>query len=154
MKKIITSIIVFSLVFSTILFAGDEEEIIAHIEKREAYLSQYKKYMKEISEEGTLEFWSSGGLMHQISGPGRTGVYDSINLTSKHIEVIVLVPGKAAVAMYYTEGTMKSKGSPSVDNYLTRVSQAFVKEDGEWKVRASHWSPLKGGSGTNQTPKD
>ena len=72
----------------------------------------------------------------------------------KHIEVIVLVPGKAAVAMYYSEGSMKPKGAAAVSHYMTRVTQAFVKEDNKWKVRASHWSPIQGGSGTSQTSVD
>ena len=27
----------------------------------------------------------------------------------------------------------------------------YYNEDGKWKVRASHWSPIQGGSGTSQT---
>jgi uncharacterized protein len=78
-------------------------------------------------------------------------VYD---LKSKHIKIIVLVPGKAAVAMFYSEGSMKAKGLPTVSHYMTRATQAFVKEGGKWKVAASHWSALKGGAGTNQTTID
>ena len=72
-------------------------------------------------------------------------------MTVKHVEVIILVPEKAAVAMYYQEGSMKPKGAPAVSHYMTRVTQAFVKEGGIWKVSASHWSPITGGSGTSQT---
>ncbi|MDP6202535.1 MAG: hypothetical protein QF616_09960, partial [Candidatus Marinimicrobia bacterium] len=85
---------------------------------------------------------------------GRPESYDDVNLTPKHIEVVVLAPGKAAVALYYSEGYLKPKGSKAVDHYLTRVSQAFVKEDGEWRTRTSHWSPVKGGYGTSQTGKE
>jgi hypothetical protein len=46
---------------------------------------------------------------------------------------------------------MKPKGLPAVPNYRTRVTQAFVKEDGMWRVKAAHWSPLQGGAGTSQT---
>ena len=72
----------------------------------------------------------------------------------KHIEVVILAPEKAAVALYYSEGYLKPKGSKAVDHYLTRVSQAFVKENGEWRTRTSHWSPVKGGYGTSQTGKE
>ena len=41
--------------------------------------------------------------------------------------------------------------SAAVSDYRTRVTQVFVKEDGEWKVRAAHWSPIAGGAGTSQT---
>ena len=74
-----------------------------------------------------------------------------VHVNDKHIEVIVLVPKKAAVAMYYSEGSMKPKNSAAVGHYLTRVTRAYVKEDGKWKVSASHWSPVMGGSGTRQT---
>jgi hypothetical protein len=64
---------------------------------------------------------------------------------------VVLVEGKAAIAHYYQEAAMKPKGLPAVPNYRTRVTQAFVKEDGMWRVKAAHWSPLQGGAGTSQT---
>ena len=53
--------------------------------------------------------------------------------------------------MYYSEGSMTPKGSKPVGHYMTRVTQAFVKENGEWRIRASHWSPIMGGAGTSQT---
>jgi len=34
------------------------------------------------------------------------------------------------------------------------VTQVYVKENGKWKVRAAHWSPIAGGSGTNQNSLD
>ena len=114
------------------------------------YLKKNKRSLNDYSSEGALEFWSSGGLMQEIKPSGRPESFDSYNLTFKHIEVIILVPGKAAVAMYYSEGSMKPKGLPSVSQYMTRVTQAFVKEGDGWRIRATHWSPLTGGSGTSQ----
>ena len=49
---------------------------------------------------------------------------------------------------------MDPKNSPVVQNYRTRVTGVFVKEDGKWKVRAAHWSPIAGGSGTSQSVLD
>jgi len=72
------------------------------------------------------------------------------NLQPKHIKVITLVEGQAAVAVFYSEGSMKPKGSAAVNHYLTRATQVFVKEEGQWKIRSSHWSPVAGGSGTTQ----
>lgn len=150
MKKIIMTLIVLSMAIPMTLMAGDKEEIIEQIMKGNAYMNKNKKTMQEYSTKGALEFWSSGGLIHKISPSGRPDYYDSVNMTIKHIEVIVLVPGKAAVAMYYSEGSMKPKGSPAVSHYMTRVTQAYVKEGDGWKIRASHWSPITGGSGTSQ----
>ena len=102
------------------------------------------------SRLGALEFWSSGGLLHEIEPGGRQGAFEMLSIKPKHIRVITLVEGRAAVAHYYSEGTMKPAGSPAVSHYLTRVTQVFVNEDGAWKVRSSHWSPVTGGSGTSQ----
>ena len=103
------------------------------------------------SRHGALEFWSSGGLLEEIPANTRPESWDAVNITPKNIRVITLVEGQAAVAMYYSEGMMKPKGSPAVNHYLTRATQVFVKEDGKWKVRASHWSAITGGGGTTQT---
>jgi hypothetical protein len=76
--------------------------------------------------------------------------FEFFNLHPKHITVITLVPDQAAVAVFYAEGSLQPKGAPPVGRYLTRVTQVFVKEGGEWRIRSSHWSPLTGGAGTNQ----
>jgi SnoaL-like domain len=105
----------------------------------------------DYSRSGALEFWSSGGLLQEIPPGGRPDAYEAIVITPKNIRVITLVEGQAAVANYYSEGMMKPKGSPAVNHYLTRATQVFVKEDGKWKIRSSHWSPIAGGTGTSQT---
>ncbi len=104
------------------------------------------------SKYGALEFWSSGGLLQKVPPGGRTPErYEILNLQAKHIEVITLVDGQVAVAHFYSEGSLQPQGYPAVAHYLTRVTQVFVKEDGKWKIRSSHWSPVAGGSGTSQT---
>ena len=146
--------IVILVICTATAFAGDAEEIKRTIEDDFAYLNKNKKSKNEYSKNGALEFWSSGGLLHKIDASGRPETYDEVNLSPKHIEVLVLAPGKAAAAFYYSEGSLKPKGSAGVDHYLTRVSQTFVKEGGKWKTRSSHWSPVKGGSRTSQTGKE
>ena len=138
-------------VISSFILAGDVDEIINQIMNNNEYSNKNNRSVNEYSNNGALEFWSSGGLIQEIDPDGRPEEYDYFNIKVKHIEVIVLVPEKAAVAMYYSEGSMKPKNSPAVNHYMTRVTQAYVKEDGQWKVRASHWSPIQGGSGTSQT---
>jgi hypothetical protein len=105
----------------------------------------------DYSQHGALEFWSSGGLLQEIPPSGRPEAFDAVNITPKHIRVIPLVEGQAAVAHFYSEGMIKPKGAAAVGHYLTRVTQVFVKENGKWKVRSSHWSAVTGGSGTSQT---
>ena len=138
-------------VISSFLVAGDVEEIKKQIMDNNKYFKKNKRGANEYSKLGALEFWSSGGLMQKVESNVRPELYDYANLDIKHIEVIVLVPNKAAVAMYYSEGSLKPKNSAAVGDYLTRVTRAYIKEDGQWKVRASHWSPIQGGSGTSQT---
>ena len=153
MKHCIKIMFVFTVMFSMVS-AGDVEDIKKQIMDNNEYFRKNKRGADEYSNLGALEFWSSGGLMQKVESNVRPELYDYVNLDVKHIEVIVLVPKKAAVAMYYSEGSMKPKNSAAVGHYLTRVTRAYVKEDGKWKVRASHWSPVMGGSGTSQTSLD
>ena len=146
--KLFLSLTVF---FSSVLLAGDKEDLIKQIMASNDYVNKNKTNMSEYSKDGALEFWSSGGLLHEVGPGGRSDEYESFNMSIKHVEVLILVPKKAAVAMYYSEGSMTPKGSKPVGHYMTRVTQAFVKENGEWRIRASPWSPIMGGTGTSQT---
>jgi hypothetical protein len=145
---------------SVLLFAGamaqadeaTEREVIKSIMDGNAYA---KKNLKDeadtVAKDGSLEFWSSGGFLQHVAADSQPSEYESVNIEAKHIQVITLVPGKVAVAQFYSEGSMAPKGSAAVSNYRTRATQVLVKEDGKWKVRAAHWSPIASGSGTSQT---
>ena len=80
--------------------------------------------------------------------------YTNLNIIAKDIEIESIVPGQAAVATYYAEGSLQAKGGSPVSNYLTRVTIVFAKEGDAWKRRAAHWSPIIGGAGTTQTVLD
>ena len=154
MKKILGLLLATVFLVSALAQAdpATEKEITKLIMDGNAYS---KKNLKDeadtYSKHGALEFWSSGGLVQELGNGGSPSEYESFNLSVKHIQVVTLVPGQAAVAMFYSEGSWKPKGSAAVDHYFTRATQVFVKEDGKWKIRASHWSPVMGGSGTSQT---
>jgi hypothetical protein len=154
MRNVVALVIAGAFACSSLAYAESETEK----EVKQAILEGNEYTNKNLagrpddySQHGALEYWSSGGLLHDIAPGGRPEPFEVFNIEVKHIKVITLVEGQAAVAHYYSEGSMKPKGSPAVNNYLTRVSQVFVKEDGKWKVRSSHWSPITGGSGTTQT---
>jgi len=146
-----------------LLFAGafaqadeaTEQEVIKTLMDANA---QTKKNLKgvgdTVSKEGSLEFWSSGGLLNEVDPDSSPQQFSAFNLDLKHITVITLVPGQIAVAQYYSEGSMDPASSAAVPNYRTRVTQVFVKEGGKWKIRAGHWSPIAGGAGTSQTAVD
>jgi hypothetical protein len=132
-----------------------EQEVIKTIMDGNAYTKNNLKDENDtVSKDGSLEFWSSGGFLQEVKPGSKPNEYESVNIDAKHIHVITLVPGKVAVAQYYSEGSMAPKGSAAVSNYRTRVTQVFAKEGGKWKVRAAHWSPITGGSGTSQTAVD
>lgn len=143
-----------------LLFAGGlahadqatEQEVIKTIVDTNAYTKKNLKGMADtVAKEGSLEFWSSGGLLNKVKANSTPQEFDAFSINVKHITVITLVPGQIAVAQYYSEGSMDPRTSAAVSNYRTRVTQVFVKEGGKWKVRAAHWSPIAGGAGTSQT---
>ena len=123
---------------------------------RQAILDQYafqRENLRDMpgtySQEGSVEFWSSGGLLQQVPTE-MLREYEFNTLTVKHITVIPL-SADAAVAHMYVEGSVHMKGAQPVPNYLTRGMLVMVLENGDWVSRAAHWSPIQGGTGTNQT---
>lgn len=141
------------------LAQGTKDDVASQVKAQIEKVTQYtrEKLMDReggISKHGSLEYWSSGGLMQWVEPDSPVTKYESFSITPKHIKVIELPGGEAAVAMYYSEGSMQVKGGPLVSHYMTRVMQVFVKEDGEWKLRAAHWSPVATGSGTTQSSID
>jgi hypothetical protein len=106
------------------------------------------------SKHGSVEFWSSGGLMQHVAPDSPPGTWENYSLTSKHIKVVTLVEDQAAVAMYYSEGSFHETGQSPVSHYMTRVTGVYVKEDNKWKLSAAHYSPIAAGQGTAQTSVD
>jgi hypothetical protein len=138
-----------------IVLADTAAEIKAEIESSSAYARANLKDMESgISSKGSLQFWSSGGLIQNVPANAPVSTYESFSLTPKHIEVAVLEEGKSAVAMYYSEGAYHQTGGEPVAHYMTRVTEVYVNEGGKWKVRAAHYSPIAAGSGTKQTAVD
>ncbi|RCL65901.1 MAG: hypothetical protein DBW78_04565 [Rhodothermaeota bacterium MED-G64] len=130
------------------------DEIKAMILNDQKVANETNENLNNYSKGGALEFWSSGGLLNSVTNEVLVNRFDNLSLQAKHIEVISIAGGQAAVAMYYNEGSMKPQNAGSVDHYLTRITQVFVKEEGEWVIVAAHFSPVTGGSGTSQTSTD
>ena len=129
----------------------DETEIIKLIQSNWEINNKGNIDVRLMSEDGYYAFNSTGGLMVYDKNPNiRKNEWDSVSLTAKHIKVVSLVPGEAAVAMYYSEGSMTPKGSAAVPHYMTRVTEVFIKEKGKWVMKTAHYSPISGGSGTSQ----
>lgn len=141
------------------LAQGEKDDVAsqvkAQVEKENQYIHENLMDRDgDISKHGSLEYWSSGGLMQEVEPDAPGTKYEVFSIVPKHITVIELPGGEAAVAMYYAEGSMQLKGGPLVSHYMTRVMQVYVKENGEWKVRAAHWSPIGAGSGTSKSSLD
>ena len=152
--KILLNMLTIVLVLSTSAIAQTNsvsDEIKALILEGQRNANESNEQVLNYSEQGALEFWSSGGLLHKITNELQVDRYDDLNIQAKHIEVISIADGQAAVAMYYNEGSMKPVNGAAVSNYLTRITQVFVKENDKWVVVASHYSPVTGGSGTSQS---
>ena len=140
-----------SVVINVIAETEVEKEVKQLILDNNAYaLKNLEFKAKMISKEGALEFWSSGGLLQSAQQNDKVRKFETFNTHPKHIKIIE-INATTAVAMYYVEGNVQHKGSENNSNYLTRVMQVYVKEEGGWKIRAAHWSPLTGGKGTTET---
>ena len=131
-----------------------EQEIEQSIIERYEFMNENLRGPGGVfSSLGGLAFYSSGGLLQRIppAAEQQPEEYEAHQVLPKHIEVITLVEGQVAVAHYYAEGSLKPAGAGAVGHYLTRVTEVYVMEEGEWRVRSSHWSPIAGGSGTSLT---
>jgi len=127
------------------------QEIRQTIQSQYAYSAENLRDQSGVySAEGSLEFWSSGGLVQNVPPDEAVRTYESFNLVPKYIWVVSLAED-VAMAQFYVEGSYQETGAAPVENYFTRATQVFVKESGEWKARAAHWSPVVGGTGTKQT---
>ena len=153
MKKRLTSALALTLcVMSSTVMADTATEVRQVILDDLAHANQeLNQDPMRLSKDGSKEFFSSGGLLNHLDRTSGGNTFEMFQGSIKHIEVVVLVEGQAAVAHFYQEAMMQPTGLPAVPNYRTRVTQIFVKEEGDWKIRAAHWSPLMGGAGTSQT---
>jgi len=155
--KILLNTLIIAFVLSTSAFSQTNSvtnEIKALILEDQRIANESNEQILNYSEQGALEFWSSGGLLHTMTNDLQVNRFDDISLQAKHIEVISIANGEAAVAMYYNEGSLKPLNGASVSHYLTRITQVFVKENDKWVVVAAHYSPVTGGSGTSQSSVD
>ncbi len=151
---------VFLAVFSVVALPGQataqgQNPVVQEI--RQVINSSYEYTRENLEDEpgvihsaGSVEFWSSGGLANSVPADAPSRTYESFNMFPKYIWVISLSED-VAMAQFFVEGSYKETGKPPVENYFTRATQVFVRENGEWKVRAAHWSPVVGGTGTKQT---
>lgn len=141
------------ILFSGVLFADDKAEVIDVIKSHWKYNNDkdWKNFVATLHSEGTRNGDSNGSFWYVLESTVkavRQGISpnDETDFIPRYIEVDVLEKGKVAVAYYYLVGSYKIDGV-SNNNYRTRVSQIFLKEKGNWKVKSGHFSPFHSGSG-------
>ena len=124
-KTILLIAICLSVTVTTKAETKVEREIKQLILDNNAYTLKNLEFKdKTISKKGSLEFWSSGGLLQSMQQNFKRE-FDDYNLHSKHIKVIE-INTTTAVAMYYVEGNVQHKGSVNNANYLTRVMHCLL----------------------------
>ena len=141
------------LSFASFLIASDKSDIERLINNHwdSWNLKKYKDYISSVHSGGTRNGDSNGAFWYEnvptiksLTESRKPGDKSSFN--ARYIEVDVLVPGKAAVAYYYLVGSY-TLGGVTKNDYRTRVSQVFIIEKGQWKIKSGHFSPLHSGSG-------
>ena len=129
MKKIIMTLIVLSIAVPVTLMAGDKEEIIEQIMKSNAYLNKNKKQWLNILKR-CIRIWSSGGLIHEISPAGRPDYYEKVNMSIKHIEVIVWYRESGCCHVLFGRVHEAEGVTSSQSLYDTRYTS--VRQRGRW----------------------
>jgi len=135
------------------LYAADREDLIKQIKQNWVNYSNKTVDISTFHPDGTWQATSQGGLWAlQSPEEAKTQIEDSpntLNFRPHHIEVTIVGKNKdVAYTNYYLVGKITGPdGKVIVENYRTRASETYVKENGKWKVIGEHYSPLYGGSG-------
>ena len=153
MKKIF--LVAISLILSNPaqLYAGDKEDLVQQIEQYWANWSNKTIDISTVHPDGNWAASSQGGLWNfQTPKEMQSNLQrdkNTLNARPHHIEVSIVGKKKdVAYTNYYLIGNVTGLGGKVIaENYRTRASQTFVKQNGKWKSIGGHYSPLYGGSG-------
>lgn len=150
MNRIITAVLLSLVAFTA--SAGDTDDVIAHVEKlweaRNAmdYETQWDLVSKDgafgANSNGTFFSYAEKGTVDDVK-EGLAGVKVS-SISVMYPKAAVIADG-VVLARYYLEGQIEFADGVRESMYRTRVTQIWVKEDGEWKYRSWHFSPLHQG---------
>ncbi|MGC6488744.1 MAG: hypothetical protein ACON4Z_13950 [Planctomycetota bacterium] len=126
-------------------------------EVRQAVLDSFNRIRqtKQLDPSQAPEFSlnSNGSLLAYVPRGSITAQrFEHFNLTPSNIHVTTLVEGKAAVAMFYSQGEVQFAGAPMIQGYRTRCSQTWIKGDDGWVIKTAHYSPMTGGEGVATMP--
>ena len=135
------------------LIANDEAEVTEIVNKHWEYQNKknWKKYVGTLYSGGTMNGDSNGSFwyMQESTVAAVTegqAPSNEFNFKPRYIKIDVLEKDRVAIAYYYLVGSYSINGQEKND-YRTRVSQVFVKEEDGWKIKSGHFTPLYSGSG-------
>ncbi len=128
------------------------DEVIALVEKNwEARNNNDYKTQLDLRSDGMhFNANSSGTFFYSDAKPSLEEISEDL---AGDYDVTVMYPNAVALsytvvlAHYYLEGSL-SVDETTVSNYRTRVTHIWVKENGKWKSKSWHFSPLHNGGTT------
>ena len=95
-----------SIVSSTVM-ADTATEVRQVVLEQIAHMNQeLTQDPMRLSKDGSKEFFSSGGLLTYLDRTSGGNTFEMFQGSIKHIEVVVLVEGQAAVVHFYQEAMM------------------------------------------------
>lgn len=106
------------------------------------------KTQRDLMSKGThYHANSSGTFFYAEARPSLEALEEDL---AGNYDVTVMYPNAVQLSetvilsRYYLEGQIEAEGT-TVNNYRTRVSHIWVMEDGKWKSKSWHFSPLHAG---------
>jgi ketosteroid isomerase-like protein len=99
------------------------------------------------SDQGTLDANSDGSFFRaspKVSAEELAELMLGTQTTKVFYPEATELAKDVVMVRYYLEGVVESPAG-TVPNYRTRVTTVVVKESGDWKIRAWHFSPLHDG---------
>jgi hypothetical protein len=151
MKSIVLTTALLGLAASS-AFAAPADDAIALVEQywEARNDADYEAQYRMMSAEGTLGANSNGTFFtNDERGTLEELEEDMSNIASSEVEVrypeAYELSDSVILVRYYLEGPIEFANGTRQPNYRTRVTHILVQEDGGWKTRSWHFSPLHNG---------
>ena len=125
---------------------------------QKAYISRdWDTASKRISSDlGTTIFNSDGSQLAKLASQDEPQItnsdigWDFGKFEMSNQQVSLSSDTNTAVITFDADGLINFEDGDQNVSYATRASQTWVKNDGEWKVMHSHWSPRTNSKGIPQ----
>ena len=149
MKKLTLTALL--IIFSTFSFAGHHENssetevlkaLSAYMDARNS--RDFKTVVAMSSKSGTLDTNSDGSFHKPLNQQSVDDWKKSgAALTQYYYPEATMIADGVVHVRFYSEGMVGSK--EKMNDYRTRVTMNWVKEDGNWVLKSGHYSPASYG---------